>query len=681
MSKRFYNERWSGVNEYKEISTQAMDGWYELAMAQFKPGVEMTAEFYSERATEVKDTTFHDADNPYGYIPSSLVQLVYFHNDENCKPVIDDIIHEFTSTEHKYTFIPKSITTEWSGLVGLFIKEPVTGKYGFRFSSNFISFGEGDPDTTLVKRPIRLEITKFPFTKDKRMSLQEQLCELSVEEDDSILDPSVYDMEAKCIFSDGSEVLIDKFSKRGIGAWWNYMRVRKLKSDISGHNVCEMSYMAKVSMANNEEYTYIEIVNYHSYFVEEVTECDFPLNMKLIPAGAIQPFQKDGETVLDREISVLKPFYLSDSLMTIRQWIGYTPNDINDSDIMQWSVNHRRPKTGRTYYDVLNMLNNMSRLQNLEPYYTLSNIVYGLPEGDTFENQEVWADESTMIKYATVTINGGYGYRLPTYNELLYAGLGGTSDNYTKYAGDDDASKTMWFGSLYYSDNFDGGGGLPLPNSGSNNYQFTSLDNMIGPKPVKQKKPNSLGLYDILGNVINYCGDVEDIDGTDTKIKVFGCDFTGDPPTPLELGRIPNEWDSTMQTSDIWNLMHTGFNAFGFRVARTSNIPTTPTSTYHDVEVRIVVLDSYIKEEIGSETKMMLSEAIDLYLSHRHKKLGLILNINSGLITFNYEYISTILNTKSAEEPGIDPIGATVPPMKDDIPDVQLDPGGGGGGS
>ena len=81
--------------------------------------------------------------------------------------------------------------------------------------------------------------------------------------------------------------------------------------------------------------------------------------------------------------------------------------------------------------------------------------------------------------------------------------------------------------SLYYSDNFDGGGGLPLPNSGSNNYQFTSLDNMIGPKPVKQKKPTSLGLYDILGNVINYCGDVEDIDGGASEIMGSG-DGSGD---------------------------------------------------------------------------------------------------------------------------------------------------------
>ena len=72
----------------------------------------------------------------------------------------------------------------------------------------------------------------------------------------------------------------------------------------------------------------------------------------------------------------------------------------------------------------------------------------------------------------------GKTFRLPTEAEWEYAARGGKKSKGTRYAGSDELSKVAW------------------------------IDNVDRPQPVALLKPNELGLYDMSGNVCEWCEDI-----------------------------------------------------------------------------------------------------------------------------------------------------------------------------
>jgi len=187
-----------------------------------------------------------------------------------------------------------------------------------------------------------------------------------------------------------------------------------------------------------------------------------------IPGGSFEMGSGSNESEKPVHTVTLSSFYMGKYEVTQEQWeavMGSNPSFFAFNKVQSLPVERVN------WYDALVFCNKLSMREGLSPAYRIS----GSTDPAKWGSVPTTNDNSTWD--AVEIVAGSTGYRLPTEAQWEYAARGGNGSpgNYT-YSGSDTINYVAWY-----------------------------EGNCVSTRKVGEKAPNGLGLYDMTGNVWEWC--------------------------------------------------------------------------------------------------------------------------------------------------------------------------------
>ncbi len=237
----------------------------------------------------------------------------------------------------------------------------------------------------------------------------------------------------------------------------------------------------------------------------------------------------EGFVLVEGDGSGIPNLYVCSHEVTQGEYVSYCSYG-EDSPSEAKGLGSDYPAYFVSWYDALVYCNKRSIAEGLTPCYTIGeNTDPDLWEDVPTDEDETWDDVSVNTS--------ANGYRLPTEAEWLWAANGGTAPESYIYAGSDDIEEVAW-----YSDNSGDDGGTSNKKS----------------HEVMTKAPNSLELYDMSGNVAEWCGSRSVSGDTSSNPVVRGGGWS-----------YPANYSMLSKQSNHY--AYGRLSALGFRVVRKAN--------------------------------------------------------------------------------------------------------------
>ncbi|MCL2442808.1 MAG: formylglycine-generating enzyme family protein, partial [Treponema sp.] len=268
-----------------------------------------------------------------------------------------------------------------------------------------------------------------------------------------------------------------------------------------------------------------------------------PIEMVQVPGGSFELGRNlgtgGGSDVTPVSTVNISGFYMGKYQVTQEQYLavmGTNPSYFHGGSGREpaaGEVQGRRPVETVSWYEAIVFCNRLSIMEGLTPAYIIS--------GSTNPND--WGTVPTTWNAtwnAVQIVSGSTGYRLPTEAQWEYAAKGGNGSpgNFT-YSGsnDPDPDTVAWYST----------------NSGSRTHE------------VGKKAPNSLGLYDMSGNVWEWCWDWWGNYTSTTKT-----DPTGAPSGTIRVlrgGSRNNSAEYVRSVIRYYDVPYYRHSIYGFRVS------------------------------------------------------------------------------------------------------------------